>query len=111
MLTGFNQDGGLRTPRRRGVSEEAEQKLRGDYMSSYFVKLRPLDFNPNQSCTVSFITYHVPSSYSFCLSTILRETWITLIRTVVLLAARSCLKASHGYYVSPDAKSIVLPSI
>ncbi|CAN6931370.1 unnamed protein product [Brassica oleracea] len=71
----FNQDGGLRTPRRRGVSEEAEQKLRGDYMSSYFVKLRPLDFNRNQS-------------YSFCLSTILRETWITLIRTVVLLAAR-----------------------
>ena len=50
MLTGFNQDGGLQTPRRRGVSEEAEQKLRGDYMSSYFVKLRPLDFNPNQSC-------------------------------------------------------------
>ncbi|CAN7043098.1 unnamed protein product [Brassica oleracea var. botrytis] len=74
MLTGFNQDGGLQTPRRRGVSEEAEQKLRGDYMSSYFVKLRPLDFNPNQS-------------YKSCLSTILRETWITLIRAVVLLAA------------------------
>ncbi|WZY69417.1 hypothetical protein YC2023_001657 [Brassica napus] len=46
---GSNQHGGLRTPRRRGVSEEAEQRLRGDYMSSYFVKLRPLDFNPNQS--------------------------------------------------------------
>ncbi|KAF3585767.1 hypothetical protein F2Q69_00027405 [Brassica cretica] len=28
MLTGFNQDGGLQTPRRREVSEEAEQKLR-----------------------------------------------------------------------------------
>ncbi|KAF2559855.1 hypothetical protein F2Q68_00014001 [Brassica cretica] len=34
MLTGFNQDGGLQTPRRRGVSEEAEQKLCGDYMLS-----------------------------------------------------------------------------
>ncbi|CAN7117735.1 unnamed protein product, partial [Brassica rapa subsp. narinosa] len=72
---GSNQHGGLRTPRRRGVSEEAEQRLRGDYMSSYFLKLRPLDFNPNQS-------------YSFCLYTILRATWIMLIRTVVLLAAR-----------------------
>ncbi|KAL0705020.1 hypothetical protein Bca4012_071445 [Brassica carinata] len=104
----FNQDGGLQTPRRRGVSEEAEQKLRGDYMSSYFVKLRPLDFNPNQSCNFlsNSALYH-----NSCLSTILRETWITLIRAVVLLAARSCLKASHGYYVSPDAESRDLPSI
>ncbi|WZZ14302.1 hypothetical protein YC2023_107391 [Brassica napus] len=29
---GSNQHGGLRTPRRIGVSEEAEQRLRGDYM-------------------------------------------------------------------------------
>lgn len=111
--------------------------------------------------TVYFITCHVPFSCkninlrlqrtypcwyllcilyvwifsdSFCLYTILRATWIMLIRTVVLLAARyrqsvaylsytyfhsllllkivrSCLNASHGYYVSPDAESRDLPYI
>ncbi|CAF1927845.1 hypothetical protein YC2023_058680 [Brassica napus] len=55
MLTGFNQDGGLLTPRRRGVSEEAEQKLRGDYMSSYFVKLRPLDLILTKAITPAYL--------------------------------------------------------
>ncbi|KAL0834552.1 hypothetical protein Bca101_086441 [Brassica carinata] len=49
--------------------------------------------------TVSFITYCVFFMFGFfsdssCLSTILRETWITLIRTVVLLAASQIKKIS-----------------
>lgn len=76
---GSNRRDGLRTQRRRGVSEEEERRRSGEHMASSFAKLRPLnrvyEFAESTKVSLNTIYWHTATPLSLSLSVDLSFLW------------------------------------